>query len=83
MRLTVNLDDDLYRMAKAFAQAEDISVSKAVNLILRRATLAHGSGDPLLGEVLSDFPVSRCRQQFSNEDVHRVEDGVELTREEP
>ena len=37
MRLTVNLDDDLYGVARSLARAEDISISEAFNRLLRRA----------------------------------------------
>ena len=36
MRLTVNLDPDLYAVAVSFAKAEDCSISAAVNRLLRR-----------------------------------------------
>ncbi|MCY4025242.1 MAG: hypothetical protein OXH75_02875 [Acidobacteria bacterium] len=36
MRLTVNLDSDLYAVAVSFAKAEDCSISAAVNRLLRR-----------------------------------------------
>lgn len=35
MRLTINLEDDLYAMARAHSVAERISISKAVNALLR------------------------------------------------
>ncbi|HEX4999799.1 MAG TPA: hypothetical protein VFY29_16385 [Terriglobia bacterium] len=37
MRLTVNLEPDLYSIARALAQAEDCSISVAVNRLIRRA----------------------------------------------
>ena len=37
MRLTVNLESDLYAVAKSLASAEDCSISAAVNRLLRRA----------------------------------------------
>ena len=36
MRLSVNLEDDPYAIAKSVAQAEDCSVSAAVNKLLRQ-----------------------------------------------
>lgn len=39
-RITVSLDDELYRIAKAYAQSEDISLSKAIVRMLRRVTHA-------------------------------------------
>ena len=37
MRLTVNLEPDLYGLAKSLAKAEDCTVSAAVNRLLRRS----------------------------------------------
>ena len=37
-RITISLDDDLYRIAKAYAQSEDLSLSKAIVRMLRRVT---------------------------------------------
>src|SRR6266436_5147840 len=37
MRLTVNLESDLYALAKSLAKAEDCTVSAAVNRLLRRS----------------------------------------------
>jgi len=37
MRLTVNLESDLYALAKSLAKAEDCSISAAVNRLLRRS----------------------------------------------
>jgi len=36
-RITISLEDDLYRIAKAYAISEDLSLSKAVTRLLRRA----------------------------------------------
>ena len=38
MRLTINLDDDLYAMARSHAIATKTSISKAVGDLLRRRT---------------------------------------------
>lgn len=40
VRLTINLDEDLHRMAKALAIAENCSISAAVNQLLRRINTA-------------------------------------------
>ena len=37
MRLTVNLEPDLYALAKSLAKAEDCNISAAVNRLLRRS----------------------------------------------
>jgi hypothetical protein len=36
MRLSVNLEEDNYRLAKSLAREEDISISKAINQLLKR-----------------------------------------------
>lgn len=37
MRLTLRLEDDLYGVARSMARDEDITISEAVNRLLRRA----------------------------------------------
>ena len=37
MRLTINLEPDLYAVAVSLAKAEDCSISAAVNRLVRRA----------------------------------------------
>ena len=39
-RITISLDDELYRVAKAYAQSEDTSLSKAVVRLMRRGVEA-------------------------------------------
>ena len=36
MRLSVNLEEENYRLAKSLAREEDISISKAINRLLKR-----------------------------------------------
>ncbi len=43
MRLTVNLENDLYALAKSIARAEDCTISAALNRLLRNA-LPGGAG---------------------------------------
>ena len=79
MRLTVNLDSDLYAVAKALARESDTSVSAAVNLLLRRALdrpphgagTEHGAGSQALGRA--GLPVVRCDKTFTSEDVYRLD----------
>jgi hypothetical protein len=72
MRLTINLDDDVYRMARAYAAAEDCSLSAAVNRLLRR--LMQAAPAAARGEH-ERFPVSRCREERSitAEEVRRLD----------
>lgn len=77
MRLTINLDDDLYAMARAHAISSGMSISKAVGDLLRRriepphvpATDEETTSyfDPVLG-----IQVSRGRGPLTNEDVARM-----------
>jgi Arc/MetJ family transcription regulator len=77
MRLTINLDDDLYAMARSHAIATKTSISKAVGDLLRRRTLA---ATPLpsssLGiHPLSRFPVSQSEgRSITSEDTRRAMD---------
>ncbi len=68
MRLTINLEDDLYAMARAHSVAEGVSISKAVNALLRlKQKGGNGSkqsGKPRKAEDTgvhpkSGFPVSK------------------------
>jgi hypothetical protein len=43
-RITISLEDDLYRIAKAYAQSEDISLSKAIVRMLRRVVFPRAGG---------------------------------------
>lgn len=76
MRLTINVDQDLYALAKSLARAEDCSLSAAFNRLLRRALEPRGevSRDPELGGL----PVVPCRRTFDSEDVYAadLEDGA-------
>ena len=46
MRLSVNLEDDNYRLAKSLAREEDISISKAINRLLKRQLPSPQSTSP-------------------------------------
>lgn len=73
MRLTINLDDDLYAMARSHAIATKTSISKAVGDLLRRKTEVPPAPqtpssyfDPVLG-----FLVSRSERPLTEEDIRR------------
>ena len=55
MRLTVNLEPDLYAVAVSLAKAEDCSISAAVNRLLRRGLPTDGSQ--------REGPVGRTRRR--------------------
>ena len=77
MRLTINLDDDLYAMARSHAIATKTSISKAVGDLLRRRTLAATTlPSSALGiHPLSGFPVSQSEgRPITSEDTRRAMD---------
>ena len=77
MRLTVNLDPDLYAVAVSFAKAEDCSISAAVNRLLRRGL--PGAGGRLEGATgrtkkRNGILVSMGGEPITAEAIRRIED---------
>lgn len=70
MRLTVNLESDLYSVAKALSKAEDISISEAVNRLLRRALEPRR---PAIKKSRTGFPVVKGSRPLGPEDVARID----------
>jgi hypothetical protein len=76
MRLTVNLEPDLYALAKSLAKAEDCSISAAVNRLLRRSL---PNGKELSGRRMrrpskrSGFAISRGRTPITADTVRQLE----------
>ena len=82
MRLTINLDDDLYAMARSHAIATKTSLSKAVGDLLRRrqavppapkSAAADTYLDPILG-----IQVSRAARPITMEEIHRAMDDEDV-----
>ena len=75
MRLTVNLDSDLYALAKSLAKAEDCTISAAVNRLLSRAFLkgSHGSGGARRPAKRNGFVVSRGKKPITADTVRQAE----------
>lgn len=81
MRLTINLEPDLYAVAVALARADDCSISAAVNRLLRRslpgAQPGRGQPAPAMkwrnGLLVSDGRVTA-------EAIQRIEDEEEDAR---
>jgi negative regulator of replication initiation len=80
MRLTINLDDDLYAMARSHAIATKTSISKAVGDLLRRRTAAAPAPqtsssyfDPVLG-----IQVSRSERPLTEEEIQRAMDDEDV-----
>jgi hypothetical protein len=76
MRLTVNLESDLYALAKSLAKAEDCTVSAAVNRLLRRS-LPGGAqqGRQPSGRLAkrNGFAISRGRKPITADMVRQAE----------
>ena len=75
MRLTVNLESDLYALAKSLAKAEDCSISAAVNRLLRRS-LPGGtkhSGQNSRRVKRNGFDISPGRQPITADTVRLSE----------
>ena len=86
-RITISLEDDLYRIAKAYAISEDLSLSKAVTRLLRRGlerptgpsvnedgtTSSYQDREPRTG-----FPVRDFGRTITMGDVQRALDDEDL-----
>lgn len=76
MRLTVNLEADLYAVAKSLAKAEDCSISSAVNRLLRRCLVARAEQPARESHRLAKrngFVISRGRQPITADLLRRLE----------
>jgi hypothetical protein len=76
MRLTVNLDADLYALAKSLARAEDCTISAALNRLLHRS-LPGGKEQPKrssnAGRKRNGFAVSRGQRPITADTVRQTE----------
>ena len=76
MRLTINLEPDLYAVAVSLAKAEDCSISAAVNQLLRGALPGGDARQPPSEALVSrrnGILVSRGREVVTAETVRRAE----------
>ena len=78
MRLTINLDDELYAVAKSLAHESGVSASAAVNLLLRRALVQPSPASPRArrGSARAGkagLPLVRCERAFTSDDVYRAD----------
>jgi len=76
MRLTINLEPELYAVAVSLAKAEDCSISAAVNRLVRRALPGaepHRAGIAARMERRNGLLVSRGSEVITPEMVQRVE----------
>lgn len=77
MRLTVNLDPDLYAVAVSLAKAEDCSISAAVNRLMRRGLPgAAGRNTPSIGRTKrrNGILVSMGGPPITAETIRRIEE---------
>ena len=73
MRITISLDDELYAAVKALARADDLSVSAAVNALVRRSIFPVAAPVPV-PSVRNGLVVVEGRGPFGIEDVRRMEE---------
>lgn len=76
MRLTVNLESDLYALAKSLSKAEDCTLSAAVNRLLRRSIPGRRNqpaGDNAKPVIRNGFTVSRGALPITPELVRQME----------
>jgi hypothetical protein len=77
MRLTINLERDLYAIARSLAQADGSSISQAVNKLLRRALEPTAPPPRPRARTRSDvdlLPVVKGERPFTSEDVYRIDE---------
>jgi hypothetical protein len=75
MRTTINLPEDLHRIAKAIAHDEGLSLSEAVVTLLRRA-LGSSDGRVERVDVRGALPTIRIGRPITSEDVRAIDDDV-------
>lgn len=81
MRLTINLEPELYAVAVSLAKAEDCSISAAVNRLVRRAL---PGAEPHQSDVVSRMRrrngllVCRGKEVITAETVQEIEDEDDL-----
>lgn len=68
MRLTVNLDEENYRLAKSLAREEDISISRAINRLLKRQLPSSPAATPKK-TTRSGFPRVSGKKTVTSSDV--------------
>ena len=69
MRLSVNLEEENYRLAKSLAREEDISISKAINRLLKRQLPTPQSSAAPKEKTRSGFARVSGKQTVTSSDV--------------
>ena len=76
MRLTVNLEPELYAVALSLAKAEDCTISAAVNRLLHRSLPGFGTHAPRRSTSptkRNGFVISRGRRPITADTVRQIE----------
>src|SRR5206468_9451052 len=76
MRLTVNLDYDLYALAKSLAKSEDCTISAAVNRLMRRSLAGGANHSPRSSRPpvkRNGFIVSHGKRPITADTVGQIE----------
>lgn len=74
MRLTINLDQENYLIAKSLAKEAECSISKMVNQLVKKALqpeLSSSDGSQIADE--DGLPVVKGRKVVTSDDVYRIE----------
>jgi hypothetical protein len=75
MRLTVNLEPELYSIAKSLAKAEDCSISAAVNQLLKRSLMDAGKSQRSRRVLKRNgLIVSRGKRAITADVVHKIDE---------
>ena len=70
VRLSINLEDDVYAAAKSLARVADCSIGSAVNALIRRGLAPRDAVRPRRKNRL---PVVPCTRPFTSEDVYAAD----------
>ena len=74
MRVTISLEQDLLRQAKAVARADATSLSAAISRLLRKALASDSSVGSSLKMNRRGVPVVECDVAFSSSDVAALDE---------
>lgn len=73
MRLSVNLEPDLYAVAKSLAKSEDCSLSSALNRLVRRGLKQSTGGGQIGVSMRNKLPVSQGTIPITADLVQEIE----------
>ncbi len=74
MRLTVNIENDVYTIAKSMSREEDCSISTVVNRLLKKSIYSPAPFTASEKHQLSGFPISAGLRVMTSDDVRRADD---------